>query len=174
MLSFLRILAIVPTAILMLNNLDRYRIYVIILLIFIWLTDTLDGYIARKFNMITETGKIIDPLADKLCIIVIGIIVFKLDLIPLWFLIIIIVRDLLILLFGLYTTVKYKITLMSNYPGKVAALMIGIILLLSITNIELLKTINSYLIYIAILLILYSTYIYLKRFLKTIGDKKYE
>ncbi len=156
----------------MLNDLDKFRIYIIILLIFMWLTDTLDGYIARKFNLITETGKIIDPLADKLCIIVIGIIVFKLNLIPLWFLLVIVIRDVLILLFGLYSTLKYKITLMSNYPGKIAALIIGIILLLSITNIELLKKINSYLIYISLILIIYSTYIYLKRFLKTIGDKK--
>ncbi len=137
-----------------------------------WLTDILDGYIARKFNMITEFGKIIDPLADKICIIILGIILLNLKLIPLWFVLIIIIRDVLILLFGLYLNIKHKTTLMSNYPGKIAALIIGIILLLSITNIELLKTINSYLIYISILLILLSSYIYLKRFLKTIGDRK--
>ena len=42
------------------------------------ITDMLDGYLARKFNEVTELGKIIDPLADKIAI---GVIILKLYLI---------------------------------------------------------------------------------------------
>jgi phosphatidylglycerophosphate synthase len=63
---------------------------------------------------------------------------------------------------------------MSNYAGKITALLIGIILLLSIINDELLNQVNSYLIYLTIILIVYTLIVYFKRFLKTIGDKKNE
>lgn len=138
------------------------------------LTDIADGYAARKLNKITELGKIIDPVADKICIGVIAILVLIKGLIPLWFVIVVISRDLLILIFGLLLAGKYKITLMSNYAGKITALLIGIILLLSMINDELLTQINSYLKYAAILLIVYTLIVYFKRFLKTIGDKQNE
>lgn len=46
---------------------EKYRYYIAAIIILIsGLTDFLDGFIARKFNMITELGKAIDPIADKL------------------------------------------------------------------------------------------------------------
>jgi CDP-diacylglycerol--glycerol-3-phosphate 3-phosphatidyltransferase len=150
------------------------RITLAILLVIMSLTDIADGYTARKFNKISELGKIIDPVADKLCIGIIALLVLAKGLIPLWFVAVVISRDLLILTFGLMLAGKYKITLMSNYTGKITALLIGIILLLSIIKVELLNEVNSYLIYLTTILIIYSLIVYFKRFLKTIGDKKNE
>ena len=62
----------------MLDNFDSLRYYILALAIFGALTDFLDGYFARRLNQVTEFGKIIDPLADKVCI---GIIITKLFLI---------------------------------------------------------------------------------------------
>ena len=46
---------------------DKYEAWVPFVIIFVsWLTDVLDGYIARHFNMITQLGMVLDPLADKL------------------------------------------------------------------------------------------------------------
>jgi hypothetical protein len=61
---------------------------------------------------------------------------------------------------------------MSNYPGKIAVFGIGLILLLSIINSELLKKEFSFTYYVVLILILYSSILYLNRFLKTIGEIK--
>lgn len=150
------------------------NVYIILsLLVIMFLSDLLDGYYARKFNQISEIGKIIDPLADKFAIISIVILLFLQGRIETWFFAIVVLRDLFILIFGLYLKSKNKIVLMSNYPGKIAVLSIGVIIFLIILdsgNSELLKKIISYLYYISVLLIVYSLYLYLIRFIKLNGE----
>ena len=60
------------------------------------ITDYFDGQIARKHNMVTNLGKLIDPLADKLLVISALVVLPKYDQISLWFVLIIIFRELLI------------------------------------------------------------------------------
>lgn len=102
--------------------------------VFAAITDLLDGYLARKFNQITEFGKIIDPLADK---VVIAFVILKLyiigDIQPYYFLMVIL-RDLLIFIGGILLTKKIKKVLPSNYLGKAAAFNIGIVILFIMTN----------------------------------------
>lgn len=174
MISYSRIILLVPVIYMFIENFEGYRAAIATILVIMSLTDIADGYTARKFNKISELGKIIDPVADKICIGIIAILVLVKGLIPPWFAAVVISRDLLILIFGLLLAGKYKITLMSNYTGKLTALLIGIILLLSIINVKLLNQVNSYLMYLATILIIYSLIVYFKRFLKTIGDKKNE
>jgi len=138
-----------------------------------YVTDLSDGYIARRLNQVTELGKIIDPLADKISVVIIALIIYFKGLIPTWFFLIVILRDLLILSFGIYLKNKKKITLMSNYPGKLAVFSIGLILLFSVFNNELLSNINSFLYYISTTLILFSSYLYLIRFIKIKGEKNH-
>jgi CDP-diacylglycerol--glycerol-3-phosphate 3-phosphatidyltransferase len=138
-----------------------------------YISDLLDGYLARKLNQVSELGKIIDPLADKIAVVGIVIVLFLQGRVETWFFIVVIARDLLIVLFGLYLKSKSKIVLMSNYPGKVAVFSIGLIILLTVFNtgsFELLQKVISYLYYISVILIIYSLYLYLMRFYKSIGD----
>lgn len=102
------------------------------LIVLIWISDLLDGYFARKRGEISELGKIIDPLADKTCIIVLVIILLIQQIIPLWFVIITALRDVIILSGGLYLNSKKNIILQSNWMGKMAVFTIGLTLFLSI------------------------------------------
>ena len=63
MLSFLRILLIIP--IVWLYWIDQ-PIWALAFVILSGLTDVIDGFIARKFHMVTDLGKVVDPIADKL------------------------------------------------------------------------------------------------------------
>ena len=173
-LSLTRILLLFPTGYLLMHENGENNVIIIVLLILMYITDLLDGYLARKFNMISELGKTIDPLADKICITVLVLIICFQNRIPIWFVSIVIIRDLLILIFGLYLKIKKKTVLMSNYPGKIAVLSIGIILLISIinnNNTELFNYISSLLYSISLLLIVYSSIMYFIRFKQNIGEK---
>lgn len=72
------------------------RIVALIIFIAASLTDTADGYIARKYNLITDFGKFMDPLADKLLVIISMICLISTNEIPDWVVMIIIAREFII------------------------------------------------------------------------------
>ena len=94
-------------------------------------TDWFDGYLARKNNLVTNFGKFMDPLADKL--LVCSAMIFMIDLkrLPAWFVIIIIAREFIISGFRLIAA-ENGIVIAANYWGKfkTASQMIMIILLI--------------------------------------------
>lgn len=164
LLSVLRILLLIPLSYLMIFDFESKNTLIIAIVLCMYFSDLLDGYLARRMNLVSEFGKIIDPLADKISVTVIALILLYLGKIPLWFVLIIVLRDVFILAFGIYLNKKRDIRLMSNYPGKIAVFFIGVVLLFSIINSPALTVINSYLYIICILLIIYSSYLYYKRF----------
>ena len=172
-ISLLRISLVIPVIYFLINQNHNNTNIIAALLIAMYVSDLLDGYLARKLNQVSELGKIIDPLADKIAVVSIAIILFFQGRLETWFFIVVVARDVLILVFGLYLKSKSKIVLMSNYPGKLAVFSIGIIVLLAVfnyENFELLKKAISYLYYISVFLIIYSLYLYFRRFYKIIGD----
>lgn len=85
------------------------------------LTDAVDGFIARKFNQITSLGKLLDPIADKLSLItIIGLFVMD-GQIPLWVLLVIVLKELL-LLFGGAIALKNGIIVYALPIGKVTTI----------------------------------------------------
>lgn len=81
------------------------------------LTDVLDGAIARKYNCISDLGKILDPLADKLTLLIISICFFSSGLIPKYMLIAIIVKESLMLI-GAIIMLRNKAVAYSDAFGK--------------------------------------------------------
>lgn len=70
-----------------------YRIIACIIFLIASLTDFFDGYLARKYNLITDFGKIMDPLADKILVISALVIFVYLKYIPPWMSIVVIARE---------------------------------------------------------------------------------
>jgi CDP-diacylglycerol--glycerol-3-phosphate 3-phosphatidyltransferase len=147
-ISFLRLLFAVPVYYYISIN---ETIIAILFIFFAVLTDTLDGYFARKWNQITTLGKIIDPLADKACTIA-GFLAlsFYHDL-PLWITLTIIVRDLIILIASAIIINFKKLVLASNIPGKITVLIITFLGVVYLINIEILKLPLTFLAGVAIL-----------------------
>lgn len=102
-----------------------------ILFIVASLTDMLDGKIARKYNLVTNFGKFMDPLADKLLVCSAMICMIDLKRLSAWFVIIIIAREFIISGFRLIAA-ENGIVIAANYWGKfkTASQMIMIILLI--------------------------------------------
>lgn len=103
---------------------------VLVLGIIVFISDYADGYLARKFNEVTELGKVIDPLADKVVVVGVAIALLITNRTPLWFLIVIAARDILIVLGGLYIRGKLKgFTLPSNILGKLTINVLAVVFL---------------------------------------------
>ena len=96
------------------------------------LTDALDGYLARRDNLITDFGKFMDPLADKLLVCSALICLVELDRIPCWVVIIIIAREFIISGFRLIAA-DNGVVIAASYWGKFKTVsqMVMIILLIA-------------------------------------------
>jgi CDP-diacylglycerol--glycerol-3-phosphate 3-phosphatidyltransferase len=164
LLSAIRLFLIIPIWILM-DNLElpwvRYSVAGLCLVAAV--TDVLDGYFARKHHQTTEFGKIIDPVADK---IVVGGVVLKLFLLgtlPGHYLLMIIGRDLIILIGGIFVAKKIGRVLPSNVLGKITVILISIVLILMLLQIGPLTIVFRGFYYSSILLIFVSLIAYIVR-----------
>ena len=119
------------------------------------LTDMLDGKIARKYNLVTNFGKFMDPLADKLLVCSALICLIELGQLPAWMVIIIVSREFIISGFRLIAA-EQGIVIAASYWGKFKTTfqMIGVVLL--IFNIPALSTLTTIIVWIALALTVIS------------------
>ena len=93
------------------------KVFFIIFLII--LSDVLDGYVARKMNIVSNFGKLLDPIADKICLmVVITFLIFKQGLPFLLFFILLSVRDVYIIIIGVYLIHVQNTVFQANKLGK--------------------------------------------------------
>ncbi|MFK4784773.1 CDP-diacylglycerol--glycerol-3-phosphate 3-phosphatidyltransferase [Fusobacterium sp. MFO224] len=97
-LTITRLLLAVPFIYFLENSPENmiYRIIALAIFAVASITDFFDGYLARKHNLITDFGKIMDPLADKILVISALVVMVAIDYIPSWMSIVVIFREFLI------------------------------------------------------------------------------
>lgn len=96
-------------------------------------TDWFDGYLARKNNLVTNFGKFMDPLADKLLVCSALICLIELDKLPAWIVIIIIAREFIISGFRLIAA-ENGVVIAANYWGKFKTVSQMLMIILLILN----------------------------------------
>ncbi len=101
----------------------------LIMSILIVLSDYADGYLARKRNEVSELGKILDPFADKVCV-ALGAIALHISYgLPLWVVVILIARDVLIVIGSFILISRTHRVVASEIPGKIGVTIIALLLL---------------------------------------------
>jgi CDP-diacylglycerol--glycerol-3-phosphate 3-phosphatidyltransferase len=124
------------------------------------LTDFADGYIARKYNLVTNFGKFMDPLADKILTISGMICLVELGRIPSWIVVIIVAREFIISGFRLVAA-ENGVVIAANYWGKFKTTFQMIMIILMIMNISQLQIVTNIVMWIALALTLISLWTYI-------------
>ncbi|MCR5716248.1 MAG: CDP-diacylglycerol--glycerol-3-phosphate 3-phosphatidyltransferase [Lachnospiraceae bacterium] len=124
------------------------------------LTDLLDGKIARKYNLVTNFGKFMDPLADKLLVCSAMIVLIDLKRIPSWVVLIIIAREFIISGFRLIAS-DNGVVIAASYWGKFKTTFQMIMVILMIANIQALSLFTQIIMWIALALTVISLVDYL-------------
>ncbi len=132
-LSMFRILLTIPIAFALWHE---ENVIAVLIAFLSSITDNLDGYIARRFNQITELGKILDPLSDKLFIGVIAVILLIQGRMPVWFAAVIWGRDILLLLGGMLAAKKMGWVIPSNVLGKMTITAVGLTIMFMMLNVD--------------------------------------
>lgn len=119
-ISFTRILIVIPIIWLHIENDYQVNSWIIAFILYGIFSDYLDGLIARWRNEVSELGKILDPIADKLMAFFLFLYTVLLGWIPLWYFILGVTRDLLIMTASAHIKRKRGKVAMSIMSGKVS------------------------------------------------------
>lgn len=184
-LTVFRVILIIPFVILLLGGYAQWGWFTalfggilgitdyIALVIFIIasLTDLLDGKIARKYNLVTNFGKFMDPLADKLLVCSAMICLIEMGRIPAWVVIIIISREFIISGFRLVAS-DNNVVIAASYWGKFKTTFQMIMVCLMIANISALEVLTQIIMWIALILTIVSLIDYLVKNKGVLADGK--
>lgn len=124
------------------------------------LTDLLDGKIARKYNLVTNFGKFMDPLADKLLVCSALICLVEMAKLPAWMVIVIIAREFIISGFRLIAS-DNGVVIAASYWGKFKTTFQMVMICLLIADIEAIEIITMVIVWVALILTVVSLIDYL-------------
>lgn len=125
-ISFSRILVALPVVYLHSANDHQITWLITALVIYGIISDYLDGMTARLTNQVSEWGKILDPIADKFCAFFLFLYAVYIGIIPVWFFVIEIARDLFIMAGSLYIQQLRGKVAMAVMSGKISVNVLGL------------------------------------------------
>jgi CDP-diacylglycerol--glycerol-3-phosphate 3-phosphatidyltransferase len=187
LLSLSRFVLLIIAVFFLISNWNFHYLFAIIVIVLIWFSDILDGYFARKRNEVSDLGKIIDPLADKITIVAIALVLLIQNILPLWFVLVLIVRDVFIFSGGVFLKQRKGVIVQSNWTGKITVFIIGLTLLLSILfesirtefgnkifiyHIENLELLWNIMILLSIVMAIMSLTVYFIKFIGVLTEKR--
>ena len=135
------------------------------------LTDTADGYIARKYNLITDFGKFMDPLADKLLVCSALICFVSTGELAAWIVIIIIAREFIISGFRLVAA-DNGLVIAAGWWGKIKTVVQMVLIIVLLLNIPSLQGLERILTAAAVLLTVISLADYIRKNRSVLGHMK--
>ena len=154
--------------VILLTRVEGKEIYGAVIFSVAALTDFFDGYFARKRKQVTATGKLLDPIADKLLITSAFISLVELDLAPAWMVVIIVGREFVVS--GIRSIAATRGFVMpANWLGKiktVTQICTIVVLILADTYVEPWLRFGRYLLWMTVIISLISMGSYMITFLK--------
>ena len=169
-LTIFRCILIVPFVILLLSG---YDLIATIIFVIASLTDLLDGKIARKYNLVTNFGKFMDPLADKLLVCSALICLVEMGRLEAWIVCIIIAREFIISGFRLIAS-DNGIVIAASYWGKFKTtfqMIMVIVLMLNFQN-NIMMILGRVLVWISLALTIISLVDYVAKNLDVLKEQK--
>lgn len=168
-ITIMRIILIPIFLVILLTEMENKEIFAFVIFIIAAISDAFDGYIARKYDQITELGKFLDPLADKLLVSAALLALVYLQIVETWIAAIIILREIFITAFRFYFLVKESAFSASWIAKKKTFFQIVSISVLILHNKipgyeSTVKLAGTYLLYIAAILTIYSGVEYLIKY----------
>ncbi len=160
-LTIFRVILIPFFVVLLLFDLTAYDKWIALAIFIVAsLTDFLDGHIARKYNLVTNFGKFMDPLADKLLVCSAMICLVELSRIPAWVVIIIIAREFIISGFRLVAS-DNGVVIAASYWGKFKTVFQMVMICLMIADLPPLALVTQIVMWVAVVLTVVSLVDYL-------------
>ncbi|NLN50759.1 MAG: CDP-alcohol phosphatidyltransferase family protein [Acholeplasmataceae bacterium] len=173
MLSFIRIL-LIPIFIWLWVN-ERNFPYATLVLFVSGFTDVIDGFLARKLNLVSRVGKVLDPVADKLTqAAVLLCLIFEYEYLIAAF-ILLAIKELILLVLGIILYRKDKTLIGSVWHGKLAAIMVYLMLFTHLAWgiwAEMPETISLIIVSITMGMMTFSLFLYFKHYLELIIKAK--
>ncbi len=126
--SILRILLIIPIVAQLRENYPEANFTAFVLIAIAYLTDFLDGFLARALKSESRIGQILDPIGDKLLAVIVAAVLYFRGNAPLYFFILILARDFVISLGAFYAFNTGKMIMLPLLSGKVTTFVLGIVL----------------------------------------------
>lgn len=162
-LTIFRVILIPFFVVLLLFDITAYDKWIALAIFIIAsLTDFLDGHIARKYNLVTNFGKFMDPLADKLLVCSAMICLVELARIPAWVVIIVIAREFIISGFRLVAS-DNGVVIAASYWGKFKTVFQMLMICLMIADLEPLTLVTQIIMWVALALTVVSLVDYLMK-----------
>lgn len=162
-LSLMRMVLLLPIYYFMQLNTTSGNYWAVFVMLVAAATDALDGKLARKLKQKSDLGRILDPLADKIGVTIMAILLVKLRGLPLWFLIFAVARDAVILLAGLVLAVRSKLVVESNMIGKITVNSLGMLIISYTLRFDPLR---SFFLWLSVLLLVVSSISYAIKLVK--------